>query len=175
MALQALADHLHQARVKQSRKREVLIETPLPAERSSRNRFRSKLRQAKFLERNLRQVQRLRPTVVDLAVDAILVVAARIVLNAILGIEQQDRARSKDHSVGRTHACASRLQTFFQAVFAQLALGHARIESHPLETRNVKRARDGAVTTADALVGVPLDDPALRILVQRLERATRLN
>src|ERR1039458_5070523 len=48
-------------------------------------------------------------SVVDLAVDAILVLAARIVLNAILGIEQQDRARSKDHSAGRTHACASRL------------------------------------------------------------------
>src|SRR5271165_412757 len=121
----------------------------------------------------MRQIQSLRSAVIGFAVHAILVVAARTVLNAALGLHQQHRPRSEDHRTRRADAGASRLQAFFQPLAAQFAFGHARVITLPLEARNVIRTGDRAVTAANALVGGPADDARFRILVQRLERASR--
>src|ERR1700751_5675053 len=103
----------------------------------------------------MRQVQCLSASVVRLSVHPRLVVAPWAVLDPPLGLQQQHRSRSKSHSACRTHAGASRLQPFFQPVAAKLALGDARIESLPLETRNVVWASDRAVATANAFLRRP--------------------
>src|SRR6202140_1171296 len=121
----------------------------------------------------MRQIQGLRAAVVGLAVDAILVVAAGTILDALLGIEQQHRARPENYGARRADARATRLQAFIQTIPAQFALSYAGIESHPLKLRNLIRACDGAVAASNALVGGPFDHAAFRIFVQRLEGTTR--
>ena len=79
-----------------------------------------------------------------------------------LASDQQDGARPEDHGAGRTHARASRLQALREPVAAQFALGHARIEALPLETRDVIRAGNGAITAADAFFRRPGDDAGFR-------------
>src|SRR5208282_6910289 len=100
-------------------------------------------------------------------------VAAGMVLNALPRIHQQHWTRAKNHGTGRAHARASRLQSLGQAIFAELALGHARIESHPLKTRNVIWAGNRAVAAPNAFVGLPADHAGFRIFVQCLEWTSR--
>src|ERR1700756_3130931 len=104
MTLQVLANHLHETCIEHCRKREVLIKAFLPAKRSGGNRLWPQFRQSEFLEWDMRQIQGLRAAIVGLAVDAILVVAARTTLDALLGIEQQHGARPENYGSRGTHA-----------------------------------------------------------------------
>ena len=169
ITLQALANHLHQADIQQRGQREVLIKASLPAQSSGGHRLRSQVRQTEFVEGNAREVQTLCAAVVSFPVDALLIVAAGIVVNAAFGLRQQDCARTEDHGAGGTNAGASRLQPFLQPVAAQLALGHAGVVPLPLKTRDVIRAGDSAVAAADTFLGRPTHDAGLRFLVQSLE------
>src|SRR5581483_7942920 len=117
--------------------------------------------------------QRLRPAVIGLSIDAILVVPLRTLCDPPLRFEQQHRPGPKDHRSSRTYARASRLQALVQARATQLALRHARIKSFPLESRHVIWARDRAVPASDTLLLGPTDDPALGILMECLKWTSR--
>src|ERR1700686_5050394 len=122
VALQALANPLHETCIEQRREREVLIKTFLPAKRSGGNGLWPQFRQTQFLEWDMRQIQGLRAAVVGLAVDAILVVAAGTILDALLGIEQQHGARPENYGARRADAGATWLQPLVQPMAAQFAL-----------------------------------------------------
>src|SRR4029077_1119742 len=120
---------------------------------------------AKFLERDMGQIQGLRAAVVSLPIHAILVVASGTALDALLGIEQQHRPRAEDDRSRGTHARTTGLQSLIETLAAQLTFRYAGVESYPLESRNLIRTRDGAIAAANALFGVPSNHAAYRIFV----------
>src|SRR5579863_10331958 len=171
MTLQAFPNYLNQADIQNRRQHKVLVQTSLPAQGACGHRFRPQFWQAKFFEGDAREIQTLRSAVIGFSIHAALVVPARIVLDAFLGLRKQDRARTKNYRAGRAHAGASRFLAFLQPMVAQLAFRDARIVALPLKTRHVIRTSNCAVTAADAFVGGPGHDATLRILMQSLEWA----
>jgi hypothetical protein len=165
MPVEALSNDLDQSRIEHCRQSEVLIEAPLPAQGFGGNRFWPQFRQAQFFEGDFREIQDLRTAVVGLAIDAILVLAAGIVLNAFLRLPQQHRTRSEYDSSRRANAGTSGLQSFCQTMAAEFALGDPWIETDPLESRNVMRTGDRAVAASDALFSGPIDHAGLWILL----------
>src|SRR5215467_3523314 len=172
MGAQILADNLYQPRIQDGWQGEVLIKTPLPAKCSRRNRLWTKLRKAELLEWHARKIESLRASVIFFSVHTVLVVTPGMIADTILGFQQENRAGPEDDSSRWANAGASRLQSCFQPMAAQLALCHPGIEARPLKSRDLVRAGDGAITTANALFCSPAHDAALRIFMQSLKRTS---
>src|SRR5208282_1369188 len=129
--------------------------------------------QTQFFEGNAGEIQGLRAAVVGFSINALLIVATGMILDALFGFGEQNRARTVNYSASGAHAGASGLEAFLQTIAAQLAFRDARVVSLPLETRDVIGTGDGAVPAADAFVGGPAHDAGLRIFVESLEGTAR--
>lgn len=149
-----------------------MIEASLPAERFRGHGFGAKFGETKFFKRNGGEVESLGATVVDFAIHAVLVVATGAVRDAALGFAKERGAGAEDDRASGTDGGAAGFQAVLQASATEFALGDARVITLPLESGNVIRTGDGAISAADAFVGCPADDAGFGIFVKRLEGAT---
>src|SRR4051812_45736544 len=114
----------------------------------------------------MREVKRLCAAIVRLSVNTVLVVAARILLNAVLRFKQKHGTRPVNDGASRADGGAAGLQAFGNPMIAEFALGDARVVSHPLETRDVVGACNCAVAAPNAVLGSPADDSCLRVFME---------